>query len=198
MPRDCAVFDLRGTLGNVDHRIAEPAGEFLWVLVLLAARAPGAQRVVDLAFQPSAWLEVEGLVDRFMAHAHLGVIGEILDQGMGYLFRGPKQFQHRDDGVAQRPLGCQLTGLGPGPGLGGGPLGAVWLVSEPGVGIALDLSADGAGAAPQLPGDGPDRFPGAEHVGDHLPLLVGEVPRVDALLEVLDAQFQMHPVNEFF
>lgn len=80
MARDGAVFDLCGAFGNVDHRVPETAGAFLGVPVLLAACPAVAQGLFDLAFESAAGLEVEGLVDRFGAHAHLLVIGKFLDQ----------------------------------------------------------------------------------------------------------------------
>lgn len=49
--------------------------------MLFAAGPPAAQCFFDLAFEPAPGLEVEGLVDRFVAHAPLPVMKEFLASG---------------------------------------------------------------------------------------------------------------------
>ena len=79
----------------------------------VACGVSSAQGLFDLAFKASAGLEVEGLVDRFRAHAHLLVIGEFLDQQLRNLLRGPACEKPGLEVVLRFPRCCRLTGLGP-------------------------------------------------------------------------------------
>ena len=84
--RDVVVFECRGR--SHDHDIGSMNR---WVV----DRAPGAgvsgasgrteECLGHLPFQPTAGLEVQGLVDRFVAHPHALVVREISDQSVGDL-----------------------------------------------------------------------------------------------------------------
>ncbi|MEC5181504.1 hypothetical protein RCH07_002873 [Arthrobacter sp. CG_A4] len=153
MTRDDAVFDLGGAFGNIDHRVPETTGAFFGIPVLFAAGPSGAQGLFDLAFESAEGLNVEGLVDRFVAHAHLLVIGEFLDQQLRNLLRGPAGEELSFHVVVQFSGFCQLTVLGPCPDCGGGPVSTVGQVAEHGVAVAFDLPADGAHGSAQCPAD---------------------------------------------
>ena len=73
------VLDLGGTVADHDHRVDEPMGALIRGAVRFAAGAPGPKCLGYFAFQAAAGLEVQRLVDRFVAHPHTLVVGEVLD-----------------------------------------------------------------------------------------------------------------------
>lgn len=82
-----AVFDLGWPIADHDHRIDEAVLTLIGPAVWFTAGTAGSKRLGHFAFEPAAGLEVQRLVDRFVAHAHALVIRVVLDQTMGDLFR---------------------------------------------------------------------------------------------------------------
>jgi hypothetical protein len=72
VPRDRAVLHLRGSITDHHHVGDLPATRSR---LTFAVRAPRAQAASQLSAQFSSALNVKGLVDGFVAHAHLGVVG---------------------------------------------------------------------------------------------------------------------------
>src|SRR5689334_18639367 len=89
MARYGAVLDLGWTLGDHDHGVHEPWGSLFAGGVGFTPGPAGPQRGLHLAFESASGLEVEGLIDRLWAHAHLRVVGKLFDQRVADLFRRP-------------------------------------------------------------------------------------------------------------
>lgn len=97
------------------------------------AGPPAPQGLGEFAVEFSTALDVEGLVDRLVRHAHLRVDGQVPAELVGYLLRAPAPFQTLLNVVTQPRTPADLPGLGArsagiGTGLGDvrpvGPLGA--------------------------------------------------------------------------
>ena len=74
----------------------------------LAPDPTAPQRCAELAFQLAVGMDVDGLVVRLAAHAHLRVIGKLSPKSMSDLLRRPPLLQLQRDVVTQRALGGQL------------------------------------------------------------------------------------------
>src|SRR3974377_697452 len=84
MPGHGAVGHLRRALADVDH-VGNTAATLLGTPARFAQRPPGAQASVQVATQIAAALDIDRLIDRFVRHPHLQVIGKIPYQPSGDL-----------------------------------------------------------------------------------------------------------------
>src|SRR3954468_10590235 len=148
-----------------------------------AQRATGAQAGHQLTLERAASLDVERLVDRLVADAHVDIVGEVQDQPPGDLLRTP--------GRGPAPIGpVRLVQPLPGRGRAGhdGPIRTLQLPAQPGPDVVLKpwiagqlrrlraprrglrlplrdtrpvvgLAAAGRGVAPHLPRDRPGIAP---------------------------------------
>ena len=76
------VLDLCGPVADHQHRVGEPVSALIGGTVRFASRAPRPKHLCHFAFESTAGLEVQRLVDRFVAHPHAFIVREILDQTM--------------------------------------------------------------------------------------------------------------------
>ncbi len=154
------VLRLRRTFTDHDHRLGEARLTADRLAARAAAGASRAQGPGQLPAQFSAALDVEGLVDRFVHHVHLRLIGEAPAQALADLFRAPLAIQSVLDEVPQRGVLADLAGLGARPagirpGLGR-MRSVVPLATRVHGPVAANLPADRRRAAAKLGGDRPD------------------------------------------
>ena len=76
---------LAGSQNDHDHRVDEPLGALIRTSMRLAYRPSAPKCLCQFPFEATAGLEVQRLVDRFVAHTHALVIRIVLDQTMGNL-----------------------------------------------------------------------------------------------------------------
>ena len=77
VPWNRTVLNLGWAVADHHHRIAEPLIPLTFFAVRLTFRSSSPKCLLDFPFQATSGLEVEGLVDRFVAHPHALVVGMI-------------------------------------------------------------------------------------------------------------------------
>ena len=121
------VLDLGGAVADHDHRVDEPVGALIGGTVRFAARPAGPKCLGYFAFESTAGLEVQRLVDRFVAHPHALVVREVLDAAGARSARVTTAVTDRLPPRRAGLVGDQFGLLGPGP-VGRGVLRACQVV----------------------------------------------------------------------
>ena len=81
------VIGFRGSVSDRGHLIDKPFRPVCWISSGFAHCTSATHQCRDLAPQAAMALDVDRLVDRFRAHTHSLIIGEVLDQAVADLFR---------------------------------------------------------------------------------------------------------------
>jgi len=75
MARNPTIVNLKGTFTDRDHPWETSVTLFVGLTLRPTIPTTMTDRVLHFTFQPATSLEVEGLVNSFMTHAHLRIIG---------------------------------------------------------------------------------------------------------------------------
>jgi hypothetical protein len=111
VPGNGPVLDFGGTLTDIDHA-GDPAAALRRFAARLAQRPARAQARGQLSSQRPATLDIQGLVDRLVRHAHLRVVQEIDHQPPADLLRTVLGEQLPLDMLAQLPCRASNAAFG--------------------------------------------------------------------------------------
>ena len=173
-----AVGDLGGPVADHDHRIDETVRALIWAAVRSASRAARSKCLGHFAFESTAGLEVQRLVDRFVAHPHTLVVGEIFDEAMGDLFgrQSPRQpILHR---LAQILVGDQFGLFRASAGRRCSGVGAIGQVKPVDTAVT-DFSRHRRDVLADPGGDHRQRLLGLQPIGNGESIRQAQVPAAD-------------------
>src|SRR6202142_1505845 len=176
MTRKGSVFRFRRPLADRNRIDDLPAGLSLLAGMTRAAHAPvRPQMVHQLFFQYAPRLNEQAAVNRFVGHAQALVVGILVLQPPGNLFRRPVQDQFTRNDIPQLAVDAKQTLLwtqGRNPSLVIGIMGTIGRTTT----MASDLPAHGGGRSVQTSRYLPNRATRSDPSGDVLSLLEGECP----------------------
>src|SRR6266550_5302567 len=143
VPWHRAVLGLCRSFADHQHRGLEALTSLVGSALRPADSAAGAQTPGQFSTQLAAALDIEGLVDRLVRHAHLRLLRELQPQPAADLFRAPSSAKTVRDRLPQPRVLCDLAPLRPTPAPSSPTLRSPGpVVARTRMGVAAQFAAD--------------------------------------------------------
>ncbi|MGF7120504.1 hypothetical protein J2X34_000907 [Rhodococcus sp. BE178] len=178
MARHGTVVGLGWPVTDHDHRVDEPVGAPIRGAARYPPRSPRPKRLLHFTFEAATGLEIQCLVDRFVAHSHALVVRKVLHQAVRDLFGRQPLRQPVGHRLTQHLAGDQFGLFRPGTSGRRGPVGLIGQIRSRDT-AGADLPRDRRNVLADPGRDRPQRPTGQQPVRDRQPVRQGQIPAAD-------------------